>query len=292
MVDFLNVVFRSFFAIRALSNSQGVPTHAIHGFVQSVRRWIHELAPSRLAVVMDGRKPSRRTDLLPEYKAHRPPTPPELVQQLEIMNDLIPLLGWPVIRQDEEEADDVAASLAVATAAVGGTARILSNDKDLLQVVRPGIGVIRSSPRETLLVGEEWILERWGIRPDQIVDFLALQGDSVDNIPGVPGVGEKTATELIRHFGSLDALEAGLDSVKSARIRDSLRTHMVVARRNQQIIRLRTDAPLPPLDEFRLKEPDYERLLPRLSELELKGLLGFYQEQFEQQGKPRQGLLF
>jgi DNA polymerase-1 len=241
---------------------------------------------------MDGEKPSRRMELLPEYKAHRPPTPPELVQQLEIMNDLIPLLGWPVIRQHDEEADDVAASLAVATAAIGGTARILSNDKDLLQVVGPGIGVIRSSPRETLLVGEAWVRERWGIRPDQIVDFLALQGDSADNIPGVPGVGEKTATELIRNYGSLDALEAGLDSVKSARIRESLRTHMGVARRNQQIIRLKTDAPLPPLDEFRLKEPDYGRLLPRLSELELKGLLGFYQEQSEQQGKPRQGLLF
>jgi len=292
LVDFLNIAYRSFFAIKVLSNSRGVPTNAIYGFVQSVRRWCNELKPTHLAIVLDAETPKRRLELLPEYKANRPPTPEPLISQLTKLNQLFPLLGWPTALNSTEEADDLAAALALMAAKSGHDVRIASNDKDFFQIVGPKIKVLRSTPLETVIADETWVRERWGIEPGQVADFLALQGDSVDNIPGVKGVGEKTASELIRRFGSVEKLILSLDEVQRPKLRAALSAHIDVLQRNLKLVRLNPIPEIPSLDDFRLQEPQYKPLLEALSELEFKSLLALYKNESRHVSGPRQGVLF
>lgn len=289
IVDFLNVAYRSFFAIRELSNSKGVPTNAVYGFLQSVRRWREELSPTHLVIALDAETPKRRLDLLPEYKANRPPTPEKLPPQLSRLTELFPLLGWPTAYDSVEEADDLGAAIAIEAARAGHDVRIASNDKDFLQIVGPKIKVLRSTPKETALADESWVRERWGIEPSQVADFLALQGDAVDNIPGAPGVGEKTAADLIKRFGSVEKILAAVDTITKPKLQASLRDHAADLRRNLKLIRLDCHAKLPPLEDFRLQAPRYAPLLQELSELEFKSLHALYTNESRQS---RQGELF
>jgi DNA polymerase-1 len=291
VVDFLNLAYRSFHAIPRLTSAKGVPTNAVHGFLNSVNRWIGDLAATRVAIVMDG-EPRRRLALLPEYKAQRPPTPPELVTQLGLLTSLFGPLGWAALRREDEEADDLGAALALRAAAEGEEARIASNDKDFLQVVGGRVKVLRGSAKETVLADEAWVREHWGLAPAQVADYLALLGDPVDNIPGVPGVGEKTALDLMKRFGNLDRLAASVSGIERPALRASLQAHLPVAFRNRELVRLRTDAPLPPLDDFCLRAPDYPALLPLLADLDLKSLHARYAKEQEARSAPRQGMLF
>ena len=292
IVDFLNVAYRSFFAIRELSNSKGLPTNAIYGFIQSVRKWKTELSPTHLAIVLDAETPKRRLELLPEYKANRPEVPDRLPPQLKMLNELFPMLGWPSAYHPAEEADDLAAALALVAAKEGHDVRIASNDKDFFQIVGPKIKVLRSTPKETILADEEWVRNRWGIEPNQVADFLALLGDHVDNIPGVDGVGEKTASELIRRFGSIEKLLASLGEIQRPKIRTALADHTDAIRRNLNLIRLNPIQNIPPLDEFRVQTPRYESLLQALSELEFKSLFTLYKNENLGQAGLRQSVLF
>ena len=292
VVDFLNLAYRSFHAIPRLTNARGVPTNAVHGFVNSVNRWLADVGATRVAIVMDGEKPARRLALLPDYKANRPPTPPELITQLGLLTDLFGPLGWTVIREAAEEADDLGAALALRAAEAGEEVRIASNDKDFLQVVGERIKVLRGSAKETVMADESWVRERLGIEPRQVADYLALMGDSVDNIPGVPGVGEKTAAVLIRRFGDLDRLAASLAEIERPSLRASLQEHLPVAFRNRDLVRLKTDHALPSLDAFCLRPPDYSALLPLLADLDLKTLHARYAKEKEARSAPRQGMLF
>ncbi len=292
LVDFLNVAYRSFFAIQTLSNSKGEPTNAVYGFINAVRRWITELKPTHLAIVLDAETPERRMLLLPEYKANRPPTPELLPPQLERLTNLFPLLGWPVAYNPQEEADDLAAALALEAAKEGHDVRIASNDKDFFQVVSPKISILRSTPKETVLADDIWVRGRWGIDPSQMADFLALQGDAVDNIPGVPGVGEKTAAQLIQKFGSVEDILKSLDKVERPKLRTSLEASATLLRRNLDLIRLNHGQAIPPLEDFRLQPPRYELLLRELSELGFKSLLAHYTKESQCAPRPTQGELF
>lgn len=291
VVDFLNLAYRSFHAIPRLTNARGIPTNAVHGFLNSVNRWLADLQPSHLAIVMDG-EPKRRLALLPGYKANRPPTPPELAVQLGRLTELFAPLGWPVLRAAEEEADDLGAALALKASAAGEDARIASNDKDFLQVVGERIKVLRGSAKETVTADAAWVRARWGIAPEQVADFLALLGDQVDNIPGVPGIGEKTAADLLRRFGDLDRLAAAASEIARPALRKNLEEHLPTAFRNRDLIRLRTDLALPPLEDFRLRPPGDPALLPLLADLDLKSLHARYAKEMAARSAPRQGLLF
>lgn len=292
LVDFLNVAYRSFHAIKALSASDGTPTNAVYGFIQSVRHWLQTVKPTHLAIVFDAETPQRRLEILPSYKANRPPTPEALISQLKILTELFPLLGWPTVLDPLHEADDLGAAIAVAAAAHGETVRIASNDKDFLQIIGPRIRLLRSTPRESVEVDEAWLEKRWGIQPHQVADFFALVGDSVDNIPGAPGVGEKTATELIRQFGSVENLLSHLDEVKRPRVRESLQTSVDAIRRNLKLITRCPVPNLPPVENFRLQPPRYEPLLAALSKMEFKNLYSRYDEERQRTSSGRQGLLF
>ncbi len=292
IIDFLNVAYRSFYAIRELSTSKGVPTNAVYGFIQCMRRWMAEVKPSHLAIVFDAETPQRRLDLLPEYKSTRPPTPESLIPQLARLSKLMPMLGWPTAFDSLEEADDLAAGIALKAANLGHEVRIGSNDKDFFQIVSPRIKVLRSTPKETVLADEAWVKARWGIDPLQMADFLSLQGDAVDNIPGAPGVGEKTAADLIQRFGSVEGVLASMDQITKPKLKESLQSHADALRRNLKLIRLNPDTRVPPLDDFRLKPPQYDLLLPELAELEFKGLLALYTKESEKTSDSRQAMLF
>lgn len=291
VVDFLNLAYRSFHAIPRLTNAKGVPTNAVHGFLGSMNRWLTDLKATHVAIVMDG-EPRRRLAVLPQYKAQRPPTPPDLVTQLELLTKLFGPLGWPVVRDEVEEADDLGAALALEAAKAGEEVRIASNDKDFLQVVGEKIKVLRGSAKETIVADEAWVRERWGFGPGQVADYLALLGDSVDNIPGVPGVGEKTAAELVRRFENLDRLAASLAEVERPSLRSALQEHLPVAFRNREMIRLKVESPVPPLGALCLRPPDYSALLPLLADLGLKTLHARYAKEQEAGSAPRQGMLF
>lgn len=292
IVDFLNIAYRSFFAIQSLSNSKGEATNAVYGFLNAMRRWIAELDPTHLAIVLDAEKPTRRLALLPEYKAQRPPTPELLPPQLKRLTEIFPLLGWPTAFDPQEEADDLGAALALMAAKAGHDVRIASNDKDFFQIVGPKIKVLRSTPKETVLADDAWVRGRWGIEPAQVADFLALQGDAVDNIRGVPGVGEKTATQLIQRFGSIEGMLKSLDQVERPKLRASLEVSRDLLRRNQQLIQLHSSREVPPLTDFRLQPPRYELLLEALSGLEFKMLLAHYTKESQHAASPSQGELF
>lgn len=280
LIDGNYYVYRSFFAIRELSNSRGEPTNAIYGFVKTVRRMLKDLSPDLAAVLWDEGLPKRRTELQPEYKATRTEMPVEMRLQIAFIREITPLLGIASIGVPDTEADDLIAAYAVAARARGDAVVIATNDKDLFQLVDEKCHVYSTNktdlaaPTDTFaLLGAEKVREKWGVLPKQIGEVLALIGDSVDNIPGVDGIGPKTAATLITEHGSLDILLANLDAVKSERTREKLRAALTQIAQNREMVRLDDDLPLPaPLDALQIT-PRYPELIAALETCEFKGLL-------------------
>jgi DNA polymerase-1 len=250
IVDGHAYAYRAFHAIRELTSPAGAPTNAIFGFIKSLAKMRATLQPTHLAVVWDGGLAEERLALLPDYKAQRPPMPAGLEAQLDGIVRYLQAAGIASHCQDGVEADDRIATLARHAVAAGCNAIVASSDKDFMQLVGPRIGLFNPNDKsETVWTGEQ-VRAKTGVEPEQIVDWLSLIGDSVDNIPGVPGIGPKTATALLTQFGSCDGLFARLSEVKSDRLRTSLGASAGAVRRNQQMIRLREDLP----GEFNLQK--------------------------------------
>lgn len=279
LIDGHYYVYRSFYAIRELSNSRGEPTNAIYGFVKTVRKMVKDLAPDLGAVLWDEGLPKRRTDLQPEYKATRAEMPETMRPQLDLIRALTPLLGFASIGVEDTEADDLMATYATAATARGDEVILATNDKDLFQLVDDRCLIYSTnkadlaSPAEPFaLLGGEQVRAKWGVPPRKIGEVLALIGDTVDNIPGVEGVGPKTAAALINEHGSLASLLAHLDAVKSERIREKLRAAAGRIGQNREMVRLDTDLPMPvPMDEMQIA-PRWPELIAALEECEFKGL--------------------
>jgi DNA polymerase-1 len=219
--------------------------------------------PTHLVVVWDGGLSAERVAALPEYKAQRPEMPADLKPQLDGMVGYLQAVGVASICREGVEADDYIAGLARRAAEAGVSVVIASADKDFMQLVSEKIGLLNPNDKTEAIWTDEQVRGKTGVKPSQVVDWLSLTGDSVDNIPGVPGVGPKTATELLNRFGSVDALYAGLSEVKSDRLRANLHAAQSDVRRNQELVRLRDDLPgafLPadlatkPADAGRLRE--------------------------------------
>jgi DNA polymerase-1 len=205
LLDGTYLVFRAFFAIRSLNAPDGTPTGGVFGFVSTVRKLLRERAPAHFAVAFDREEPTHRDDLFEEYKKNRPEPPPELVPQFQLAWDASEALGWPVVTAPGFEADDVIATLARQALERGREAVIVTADKDLYQLVRPGVRVLNPM-KEDRLLDAEGIAELFGARPEQVRDVLALMGDASDNVPGVPGVGEKTAKGMVARYGDLETI--------------------------------------------------------------------------------------
>ena len=241
IVDGHAYAYRAFYAIRSLSSPEGRPTNAIYGFIKMLGKMRATVDPSHLIVVWDGGLSAERREALPGYKAQRPEMPADLGSQLD---EIIGYLGAANIASycaDGVEADDYIAFVTQAAAKAGMEVVIASADKDFMQLVAPGIGLLNPNDKSETIWTAEQVRGKTGVEPEQIGDWLSLLGDSVDNIPGVPGVGPKTATDLLKQFGSVSELYRRLDEVKSERIRGALKTAEADVRRNQSLVRLKTE---------------------------------------------------
>lgn len=250
LVDGHAYAYRAFYAIRSLNAPDGSPTNAIYGFLKMLARMRAAILPTHLAVIWDGGLSAERTAAHPDYKAQRPPMPDGLARQMDGIVEYLRASGLASWCGDGVEADDWIAVAARRATEVGARVVIASADKDFMQLVNSHVGLLNPGDKIERVWTDAEVIAKTGVRPGQIVDWLSLVGDGVDNIPGVPGVGPKTATGLLQQFGSLAELYARLAEVKSDRLRESLTAARETMARNQDLIRLRDDVG----GEFRLAD--------------------------------------
>lgn len=243
LLDAHAYAYRAFHAIRSLSSPAGRPTNAIFGFVKMVGRLRGALRPSHFLAVWDGGLDAGRLAALPGYKAQRPEMPAALAEQLDELVAWLDAAGLASFCEAGVEADDWIAGVARRAAEAGLPVVIASSDKDFMQLAGPGVALINPGDKSERLWGEAEVLAKTGVRPAQVVDWLSLIGDAVDEIPGVPGVGPKTAAQWLGEFGSVEALLARVSEVRPERLRAALSAAAAKVRRNQGLIRLRDDRP-------------------------------------------------
>jgi len=260
IVDGHAYAYRAFHAIRELRGPDGCPTNAIYGFVKMLEKMRLALKPEYLMVVWDGGLSAERMAMLPEYKAQRAEMPDDLRPQLDGIVSYLAAAGIASYRGDGIEADDYIACLAGRAAGTGWDVVIASSDKDFMQLVSARIGLLNPNDKTGAVWTREQVVAKAGVEPGQVVDWLALMGDAVDNIPGVPGVGPKTAAELVRQFGSVSALFERLAEVKSARVRLALQSSEQNVRRNLELVRLHEVPCEFATDQLAVRPQDNERL--------------------------------
>ena len=259
IVDGHAYAYRAYYAIRELSSPDGAPTNAIYGFIKMLGKLQLQLAPSHVVVVWDGGLSSERTVEHPGYKAQRPSMPESLGQQIDQIGEYLTAAGIASVCQEGVEADDWIAAFAD-KASEEMPVVVASSDKDFMQLVSRHIGLANPSDKSDKVWATEDVVAKSGVLPGQIVDWLSLIGDSVDNIPGVPGVGPKTATDLLKQFGTVESLYMRLDEVKSQRLRESLTASKEVVLMNQRLIRLKPAELAANLDEAEIRSSSLERL--------------------------------
>jgi DNA polymerase-1 len=274
IIDGHAYAYRAFHAIRSLRSPTGEPTNAIYGFVKMLAKMRAGIEPTHLIVVWDGGLSAERMVLLPGYKAQRPEMPDDLRPQLDGMTVWLEAAGIASYCGEGVEADDYIACLARRAADAGMNVVIASADKDFMQLVSARVGLLNPGDKTGAVWTDEQVRAKTGIEPSQVVDWLSLMGDSVDNIPGVPGVGPKTAADLLRQFGSVDKLFARLDKVKPEKLRGSLRGSENAVRRNREMVRLRDDLPCEFAPENWVEKPaDAGRLRGLYRRWGFKGML-------------------
>jgi DNA polymerase-1 len=243
LIDGNNQMYRAYHAIRGLTGPDGRSTNAVFGFVNMLRKLIADHRPAHIAAAFDLAGPTFRDALVDDYKANRPPMPPDLVEQVDLVHRACTALGVPVITHEGVEADDVIGTLARRAAVAGFDVAIVTGDKDFFQLVGDAIRVY--NPRDDgTWFDEAGVREKFGVLPSQVVDVLALTGDAVDNVKGVAGIGDKGARELILEFGSLDALLAGAERVSQKRYREALLAGGDTARTSRELVTIKVDVPV------------------------------------------------
>ncbi len=264
LVDGSYYMFRAYHALPHLKNRNGEDTGAIFGAVNMLRKLINDYQPDYFAVVFDAKGKTFRNDLYPEYKAHRPEMPEDLATQIEPLHRLVKAMGLPLLMVDNVEADDVIGTLSLEAAKEGMEVLISSGDKDLAQLVNGNIRMINTM--KNVVIDRQGVMEKYGVTPEQIIDFLTLVGDSVDNVPGVPNVGPKTAAKWLSEYGDLDTIIKNADNIKG-KVGENLRGAINTIPLTKQLVTLKCDVPLElkpgdllpsDPDKARLKE-DYKR---------------------------------
>lgn len=254
------MLYRGFYAIPALSTKAGQPTNAVFGFIRMMEQLARNWKPTHAVVVLDGGTPPERLELLPEYKANRKPMPDALRSQIPMIEEYLKAARVCTVRVEKQEADDVMATLAVRARSEFPKVLVATSDKDLFQMVDEVIAMIPQSG-DAAAMGPDGVLDKTGVRPEQVADWLALVGDSVDNIPGVPGVGAKTAAKLLAEFGTLEALLAGLARLPNARLRSAIEGAREQVLRNRRLTTLRRDVPCSlSWDDAQVVAPDRDDL--------------------------------
>jgi DNA polymerase-1 len=266
ILDALNFLFRAFHALPPLKTTKGEQTGAIYGLCQMLLKIEREERPTHLTCVFDAPGDNFRNEIYSEYKAHRPPMPPELAGQIEMVHTVVDAFGLAQLEVPGYEADDIIATLARVGTAAGMEVVICSSDKDLMQLCSEDVTLLDTMKNRRL--GPLEVTEKFGVGPERVGDVLALMGDSIDNVPGVDGIGPKTAADLINKYGTLEALLERAGEVKGKR-GEALVASRELVRTSRELVRLRDDAPLPKtLPELHRVEPDRERLRALFHELE------------------------
>ncbi len=273
LIDGMSHIYRAYYAIRNLSNSKGFPTNAIFGFTGMLRKLIDEEEPDYLGVAIDREGPTVRHEKLETYKATRKPMPDDLVQQLPHIMRVCEVFRVPVIGCPGYEADDVIGTLAKLAASRGLEAVIVTGDKDMLQLVSENVSVL-DTMKDFRIDDAQGVIDKIGVRPEQVADLLGLWGDSSDNIPGAPGIGEKGALELIRAYGSIEQCLERWEEVKRKSYRESLRDNGELIRLSRDLATIRQDLPLElNLADLALQEPDRQAAFDLFAEMEFKSLM-------------------
>ena len=264
LVDGSGFIFRAYHALPPMSRPDGTPVNAVFGFSNMLSRLLKDHVGTHLAVIFDAGRLTFRNRLYDKYKAQRPEPPEDLRPQFALVREATRAFGVPAIELEDWEADDLIASYAVAVVAQGGRATIVSSDKDLMQLLRPGIDML--DPMKQKAIGLAEVMEKFGVGPEKLIDAQALIGDSVDNVPGVPGIGPKTAAQLIQEFGDLEGILAAAPGMKPSKRRDLLIEHAELARISRKLVELCCEVPLPePIEALVAREPDREVLGPWLA---------------------------
>lgn len=272
IIDGSAYIYRAYHAVRPLSNSSGLPTHAIYGFATMLRKLINEKNPAYLAVAFDSRGPVFRHELYHQYKANRPPMPDDLAPQIPYIQNLIEAYNILSLKQVGLEADDLIASSVKHLTAQGCRVVIVSGDKDLLQLVSDKVTLW--DPMNDRIMNEEEVEKKYGVPRSALLDYFALVGDSSDNVPGVPGVGPKTAQKLISQHNSLDGLYGAVDQLKPSKMTEKIIANKEMAYLSRQLIRLNEDAEVPvEVEQYRKPKPADDKLRALYAELEFHTLL-------------------
>ncbi|MDB5456518.1 MAG: polymerase [Caulobacter sp.] len=275
LVDGSGYLFRAYHALPPLTRkSDGLPLGAVSGFCNMLWKLMRDMqgdAPTHLAVIFDHSGKTFRNDLYDAYKAHRPPPPEDLIPQFPLVREATKAFGVPCIELENYEADDLIAAYACKVRDAGGEVVIVSSDKDLMQLVGDRVSMLDTM--KNLLIGPDQVFEKFGVSPDKVVDVQALCGDSVDNVPGAPGIGIKTAAALIQEYGDLDTLLARAGEIKQPKRRETLIEFADQIRLSRALVTLDCDTPLPePIDELVVREPDAAVLSAFLELMEFRTL--------------------
>jgi DNA polymerase-1 len=273
VVDTLSRVYQRFHAVPEMTSPSGTPVNAVHGFAEDLLNILQKRKPDYLFCAMDAPGPTFRHERQADYKGTRAEMPADLVPQIPLVRELCATMGIPCLECPGFEADDILATFVARVTARGGRVILATSDKDARQLLSDRVQLLNL--RTDTLMGPEELHAEWGVRPEQVVDWLALVGDSADNVPGVPLIGPKAATELLGTFGDLDTLLARWSEVKGAKKQENLRTHADVARSSREQIRLRADVPVEiPWEQGRAHLPDGEQLGRFFETLGFRRLLG------------------
>ncbi len=276
LVDGSGYIFRAYHQLPPLTNRHGQPVGAVYGYTAMLWKLAAELdkadGPTHLAVVLDKGSHTFRNDMYDQYKAHRPPPPEDLVPQFPMIRDATRAFSLPCIEEAGYEADDIIATYTCRAVEAGWNVTIVSSDKDLMQLIQPGVDMYDTMKNERR--GAEYVMGKFGVRPEQLGDVLALMGDSVDNVPGVPGIGPKTAAKLIEEYGTLDAVLAAAPSMKKSKMQENLVAHEEMARLSRRLVALHCEMDLPePLEGLTLNGIPEEPLREFLEHHGFKALL-------------------
>ncbi len=273
LVDGSGFIFRAFHALPMLTRTDGTPINAVLGYINMLIKLIEDTDADYVAVIFDKARRTFRNDIYPDYKANRPEAPEELVPQFPLIREATRALGVPAVDQDNYEADDLIATYTTQARANGAKVTIVSSDKDLMQLVEDDAVVLLDTFKNRE-IGPEQVREKFGVGPDKVIEVQALAGDSTDNVPGVPGIGVKTAAELINTYGDLESLLEHADEIKQPKRRERLIENADLARISRELVTLKTDVPIEvPLASFALQPVDHDQLIEFLRTQEFKSVL-------------------
>ncbi|MCH7833203.1 MAG: DNA polymerase I, partial [Proteobacteria bacterium] len=266
LIDGSGFIFRAYYGIKAtMTRPDGTPVNAVYGFTRMLMKMVQDTDADHIAVIFDRARKTFRNDIYPDYKANRPPPPEDLIPQFELVRDATRALNVACVDMDGFEADDLIATYARLAVEAGADVTIVSSDKDMMQLVRPG--VVMMDAMKDKIIGPDEVMEKFGVGPEKVIEVQALAGDSSDNVPGVSGIGVKTAAQLINEYGDLETLLERAGEIKQPKRRENLINEAEMARVSRRLVTLRDDVPVTEeLSSFAVREPDGDVLLAFLKQ--------------------------